>query len=74
MIIDWTSGAIQQLPTAAGLDVWTWSGVSAAPVAVPATAGPDYTFPRDRQHYTFPEDRRHHAFPLDRKHYVVAKG
>lgn len=43
-------------------------------VVVPATAGPDYTFPLDRLHYTFPEDRPHYKVPLDRKHYVVKKG
>lgn len=28
MILDQSAGAIQQLATTAGLNVWTWSGVS----------------------------------------------
>ena len=51
-----------------------WKSAGTPPVAVPATAGPDYTFPADRLHYTFPADRRHYMFPYDRKHYVVGKG
>ena len=31
MIIDWTSGAIQQLPTGLGQNVWTWTGEAGAP-------------------------------------------
>jgi len=42
-------------------------------LAVPATAGPDYTFPNDRLHYTFPPDRRHYTLPADRKHHVFGK-
>lgn len=33
MILDQTAGEIQQLSTTAGLNVWTWSGIS--PVVVP---------------------------------------
>ena len=32
MILDQTSGAIQQLATTAGLNVWTWTGISEAVV------------------------------------------
>jgi hypothetical protein len=41
MIIDWTTGAIQQVPTQAERGVWNWSGVSAS--MVPTVGRPSWT-------------------------------
>ena len=49
-------------------------GLAGGTAPVAATAGPDYTFPRNRLHYTFPANRPQYQFPFDRKHYVVSEG
>ena len=75
MIIDWTNGAIQQLPTAAGLDVWTWSGLSAAvPAAVPASVlGMEWTFPPNPLHFENPSNPLHFTTPTNRLHFEFSE-
>jgi hypothetical protein len=73
MIIDFTTGAISQQPTALSMGVWNWSIVEGADVVVPDAdpLGIEATFPDNRLHSTMPVNRLHYTLPDNRLHFTI---